>query len=402
MTLRLDIRDRRLKGGRLSISAATDKRVVQRKREAAIRTLLERGEADVVERLRTGEVHISTIERAVREGDYDSLRRQSGVVLTVGALCSRVLRIVAATQSEGTLKQYRVAERHLLAAFGADEDVASIGRDEVRDFLYRERKQNGRKQQAKPWSPRTQVQQVALIGRMWREAIDFEAAEAEKNNARPRLVRNPWREVETPEVRPTRVVFLRPAQWRELARTVAGTHVAAPLAIGCLAGLRLSETIHLRTDIDVDMKQRRLHVQPREGEFPWKPKRWRSVRTLRIGGELERIIADHVSAGFAGYRYLTRIEGRDRPMSAMTLESWTKAAFTAAGIKYGRTGDGLTYHSLRHSFASWLVQRDVQLKKVAELLGDTVNAVERSYAHLLPHDLDRAIDLVDDIARSGE
>lgn len=402
MTLRIDIRSKRLKGGRLSVSAATKSKASRTKRKAAILTLIERGDIDVVERLRTGEVHISTIERAVREGDYDSLRRESGVVLTVGALCDRVLRIVAATQAEGTLKQYRVAESHLLAAFGRDRDVATIDRDAVRDFLYEERRLNGKKSPKQPWSPRTQAQAVALIGRMWREAIEFEAAEAEKNNARPRLVRNPWREVETPEVRPTRVVFLRPTQWRTLARKVAGTHVAAPLAIGCLAGLRLRETINLRTDVDVDMKRRRLHVQPREGEFPWKPKRWRSVRTLRIGGELERILEAHIDEGFAGERYLLRTEGQDRPMHASTLEAWTKDAFRAAGIKYGRTGDGLTYHSLRHSFASWLVQRDVQLKKVAELLGDTVSAVEKTYAHLLPHDLDRAIDLVDDIAREGE
>lgn len=393
MSLRIEIRDRRLRGGRLSISAATDSRVVKRKREAAIRTLLDRGDIETIDRLRKRELHISAIERAVRDGDLGALRPQTNGSLSLSDAFERVIKVVDATRAADTSRQYKLAAKWLTDAFGADRDMSSITRDDAREFLH------GSRRNGKPWAASTQATFVAFAGRFWREAIEYEAAEAERLDVRPRLIRNPWREVERAQVRQTRVVFLQPAEWRRLAKKVRGRPEAAAMALGCLAGLRLSETIYLRTDIDVDLERRQLLIQSRGGAYPWKPKTWRGERTLRIGAELHDTLAAHVDAGFAGQRYLVHVAGRDRPMSQSALEAWTKVAFGAAGIRYGRDGDGLTYHSLRHSFASWLVQRDTQLKKIAELLGDTAAVVEKVYAHLLPRDLDSAVDLVDDIAR---
>lgn len=395
MSLRIEIRDRRLRGGRMSISAATDSRVVKRKREAAIRALLDRGDIETIDRLRRKQLHISAIERAVREGDLGALRPQLNGSLALGAVFDRVLKIVDATRAADTSRQYKLVAKWLTEVFGADRDMATITKDDAREFLH------GSRRNGKPWAPSTQQTFVAYAGRFWREAIEYEADESERLNVRPRLIRNPWREVERAQVRQTRVVFLQPAEWRRLAKKVSGRPEAAAMALGCLAGLRLSETIYLRTDVDVDLEQRRLLVQSRGGAYPWKPKTWRGERTLRIGDELSDILAAHIDSGFAGQRYLVRVVGRDRPISRKALEQWTERAFGAAGIKYGRDGDGLTYHSLRHTFASWLVQRDVQLKKIAELLGDTAAVVEKTYAHLLPKDLDSAVDLVDDIARGG-
>ena len=64
-------------------------------------------------------------------------------------------------------------------------------------------------------------------------------------------------------------------------------------------------------------------------------------------------------------------------------------------LLYGRDrGDGATFHTLRHTFASWLVQKDVQLMKVAKLMGDNTEVVEKTYAHLMPKDLRRAVNLL--------
>src|SRR5690606_29086228 len=118
--------------------------------------------------------------------------------------------------------------------------------------------------------------------------------------------------------------------------------------------------------------------QPRDGIYTWQPKTANSVRSLRIGDELARIVQEHIDAGYSGERYLITTPGQDRPIHPSTLALWTENAFEAAGIAYGRAGDALTFHSLRHTFASWLVQRDVQLKKVALLLGNTTDQVDRT------------------------
>jgi integrase len=54
---------------------------------------------------------------------------------------------------------------------------------------------------------------------------------------------------------------------------------------------------------------------------------------------------------------------------------------------------GVTFHTLRHTFASWLVMAGVDLKTVATLLGhSTTHQVERTYGHLSPDHKRRAVE----------
>lgn len=46
-----------------------------------------------------------------------------------------------------------------------------------------------------------------------------------------------------------------------------------------------------------------------------------------------------------------------------------------------------TIHSLRDTYASRLVQRNLSLHKVAKLLGHTTPTMTRKYAHLVPEDV---------------
>lgn len=64
-----------------------------------------------------------------------------------------------------------------------------------------------------------------------------------------------------------------------------------------------------------------------------------------------------------------------------------------AGLVAGRgTADGVVYHTLRHTFASWLVMRGVDLYNVAQLLGNSLKMIEQTYAHLSPDYKRQAID----------
>lgn len=410
----IDFQDARV--GRVAVSARTKKKAEASARERAVRQMVEWGEYGIVERVKSRLVHLQDVEAAVSESDdirratlIDALRgsAEDQGRYTLGSAVDRLLQVVQATREESTLSAYRSylsdAERH----FGVHRDEAGrvvtdidLGplqeSDRWRDWLTAPKPSGG------SWSTKTQTLARAVAGRLWREELRRAAEAAELNGGRPALRLNPIKATERPRVRQNRVEFLSPEEWRRLADANAGYAEAVMLALGCLAGLRITEAAYLRVGIDLllDDARPRIIVQSRRGAHPWKTKTERSVRDIPIpeGGELERTIRAHLESQFAGQVYLFCPDRQDRPFSRRHLTKLMKEAFERAGIEYGRRKDALTFHSLRHTFVSWLVQRDVQAMKIARLIGDRPEQVYGTYGHLFPGELASVMGTVDEIA----
>jgi site-specific recombinase XerD len=85
------------------------------------------------------------------------------------------------------------------------------------------------------------------------------------------------------------------------------------------------------------------------------------------------------------------------PLSYRRTHELFAAAVTQAHAKLRADGrdparlDGLTWHGLRHTFASRLVMAGVDLRTVAELGGWQTLAMVQRYAHLAPAHLDAAV-----------
>lgn len=401
----IEIRDRRLRGGKLSISSATRSRPVYRKRYAAVRQLIDAGELDIVERLRSRKdaLHIADVERAVADGDIDRLRLAYRPPLTLGDAGERLLARVKATKAPATFRQYEIVLRLVREHFGDDRKLEDIGSDDWSDWLAAPKATN----HDQPWAPARQKLAWAFIARLYNVEIRREGEKAGQKGHTPRIRVNPLRNVDLAPV-PKRKEFLLPPEWRAVAKAVRGRPNAAFVTIACLAGLRISEIINLRTDIDIDRTRKLIRVQPREGEYPWVPKGYprheRSVRNVPYGSvpELEEAIEEHVRLGFAGARYFFRVPRYDRPISRQfAADRWVHEAFTLAGIRYGRKADALTCHSLRHTFISWLVMRDVSLKKIAILAGTSIRMIDETYGHLTDDNLDRSMGAISKILRAA-
>ena len=74
-----------------------------------------------------------------------------------------------------------------------------------------------------------------------------------------------------------------------------------------------------------------------------------------------------------------------------SFRSAWETALSVAGI------EGFRFHDLRHTFASWLVQRGRTLKEVQEALGHQTITMTMRYSHLAPDHLRAAVAALDDV-----
>lgn len=419
-SLVIDIRDQRLPGGRLTLSSRTTDPLEYAIRKAAVAALLDEGPDGmaVIERLRRRKVHIQTVAERLRarqlrellaETEEPEPEEEAPPPLMLGAMVDRFLHRASADCAPGTVRNYTSLARIMEKAFGVERDpygeiqrdvpIGPITSEHADAWLHGPQETNG----GRTWSAKRRIGAHAVALQVWALALETDEENAERQGTPRTITRNIFAKgkatTRPPKARATRVVFLSRTQAGRLLRATRGGPDAVLYALGIYAGLRSGEARHLRVGKDVDLKRGLLHIQPRDGEHPWRPKSENSIRDTPIHPRLARWIRAHLRHGYAGDRYLLREPRADRPLTQRQLEVRTQRAYAAAGIPYGRTrGDSSVFHTLRHTFASWLCQRDVQLLKIAKLMGDTEAVVSATYAHLLPSDLARA---VEHIGRKG-
>lgn len=143
--------------------------------------------------------------------------------------------------------------------------------------------------------------------------------------------------------------------------------------LGLYAGLRCAEICWLSW-ADVDLANSRLHVSAKQG---WVPKGAGS-RTLPMPADLRSALArtEHQNEWVLPTR-----------PSPNTVSEMMSRIIKSAGLKG-------TLHTLRHTYASWLVQRGVSLFVVQRLLGHTDIKTTMIYAHLAPQTFEDAVALL--------
>ena len=63
-------------------------------------------------------------------------------------------------------------------------------------------------------------------------------------------------------------------------------------------------------------------------------------------------------------------------------------------VKYSGLNSELTFHSLRHSFGSWLVQKGVPIYQVSKLMTHSDTRITQIYAHLSADNLSDAVNML--------
>jgi integrase len=152
-------------------------------------------------------------------------------------------------------------------------------------------------------------------------------------------------------------------------------------AFAALTGLRQGELLSLNwKSIDLD---RGLLTVESAGRFLTKTGK---LRTIPLSGSAlallkRRYLVAHAS-GFVFHR-------NGLPLAQSYVEHKFKKA-----IREMKLDERLKFHSLRHTFATWLVQEGVSIYEVQKLLGHSSVAVTEVYSHLAASELHRAVNKI--------
>jgi integrase len=377
--------------GRVKIRLRTTVKSIAMHRHSALEQLLDAGEPvrDLVEALRARKLTIASVYECVRaRKGWEALRASSWPTLGEGR--DRYLAHLAASEgSDKTTLSVQHALRHALLFFGAARRLESITHDEVvgfKTYLGQSAKEGGA-----GLHPNTVALYLTKFGALYTFLQERETKRARQQKRTPATLFSPLdRDEHVPKHTKTRVRFLSETE-AELALTGTPDALKLAPALGIFAGLRGGEMLMLRPELDLNVERGIIFVQARDG---WQPKHGRN-REIPISRALRPYVERHL-AEHAGEDYVFPGREPGTPRTLRNLEHHFERAVLAAGLEPGREHPmGVTLHTLRHTFASWLVMAGADLLTVSRLLGhSTIKQVQDTYAHLSPGHLQATVDLL--------
>jgi len=184
---------------------------------------------------------------------------------------------------------------------------------------------------------------------------------------------------EVPERDP---LFFSPSDFERLLQCIKENWLKEIVVFAVLTGMRRGELINLRwQDVDLHAKTIQIH----------------STSTFRTKQGRKRVIPLNDTA----FYLVQSRHGKDTSDHVFTLngkqifDGWLTHAFKKAVRRAKLEKDGLHFHSLRHTFASWLVQDGVSLYEVQKLLGHSSSSVTEIYSHLQPEQMHSTVNRID-------
>jgi integrase len=187
-----------------------------------------------------------------------------------------------------------------------------------------------------------------------------------------KVTRSPFRKVKLQKENNARVRFLTEDEETRLLQ-VAPKPYQSMILVAIHTGMRFSEQIRLKWD-DLDFKQRILTVRDS------KPGKSRHVPLNEVAFEILKGIPQMIGCPFVFYTE----KGTQRTEIARQWEG----CLEQAGV------ENFHWHDLRHTFASRLVMRGVDLYTVKELLGHQRIEMTQWYPHLGPDFLKHSVEVL--------
>jgi len=165
----------------------------------------------------------------------------------------------------------------------------------------------------------------------------------------------------------------------KLLKSIANIKHKTALTIIYSCGLRISELINLKIN-DIDFDKKRIHLVAAKGK---------KDRFVQLANRTEQLIRFYLK------RYNPEIfilEGfKSGKYSATSVQKFTKKYVSDVGIT-----KNITPHSLRHSFATHLLEKGIDLRYIQYILGHSSSKTTEIYTHITQVGIDKITNPLDD------
>jgi len=205
------------------------------------------------------------------------------------------------------------------------------------------------------------VKEMATLKHALRIAVEWEL-----------LRENPAQGVKLPTQSEGRTRYLSPSEFKA-ALEAAPEWMKAPMALAAFTGMRRGEILGLSWK-DVDLANKRLYLSETKNG---------TLRVLALNS-LAVMVLQSLPTGPPGALVFPDV-------NAAHLSVYTRRVFANVGIK------DASFHSLRHTAASWLVMEGVDLYAVGQILGHKTPRMTQRYAHLSPGYMAAAVNKLDSV-----
>jgi len=232
------------------------------------------------------------------------------------------------------------------------ERAKDISRKTIADYI------SGRSEDVAPGTVR---KEITVLKHALRLAVEWEL-----------LNSNAAQGANLPKLPEGRTRYLSPTELKA-ALEAAPEWMRAPIALAAFTGMRRGELLGLRWT-DVDLAGRRVYLRETKNG---------SLRVVALN-ELAFMVLASLPQGAPQDAVLAGVDPQK-------LSVYTRRLFAHLGIA------DASFHSLRHTAASWLVMQGVDLYAVGQLLGHRTPRMTQRYAHLSPQYMAGAVGKLDSV-----
>ena len=195
---------------------------------------------------------------------------------------------------------------------------------------------------------------------------------------------NPFKKIKAPKT-PTKIpIFISKEELEIILENTEGEYLKNLFTFAFHTGMRLAEITNMKWDW-IDLKNKSIKIK-NDDSFTTKSK---ADRIIPMNETILKILKKqnsnihHIDNDYIFYRILgTKLN-----------EDFVSKQFKKA-VRRAKLNEGIHFHTLRHSFASTLVQKAVPLYFIKELLGHSSITTTEIYSHVKKEDLSNAVNLL--------